>query len=763
MTLGGVVSKPVGLALTELPCCSDCVEHGQTRPRLPGEDLRRSRFTGSALTTTAPELRSQRQELDRPSPRPVLHAGDVPRDAPIPGGTLSLGRINDPTPRPRYPHVSELNGDASRRTAWLPPTNGGAFVSLGARARNSIGIEPYNSPSGIPVLSMPLPGCVLAGPGARMSAAVRAIKPAPVAPMRGALGAQPDNRRQIDYHPASYTDNPGIFGVMPGLDSGRVDIYFSAGKRENWAKDGKDGDGYRSCDDGNERNCELWRVQWDFATELAGSKATRVRSKGDLGYSSTDSVAVTMPAVSPSGEVVAYAVLASQSENVFTLGGDFSVRSAVPGPGGGWGGDVHEVQVAWPNPWGGSVVWPAFLGEDGLLTTSDSEVGVGDAVSPGSTHRWFAGIPGGFNASFKTVSNTWLKWGGAYREAGSLSGAIAGPGEIYELMGISEPDEAVSTAVRGYAVAADAHAHLHVLYDGVDRGPRIVAFGDHHDQDEGLPGTPRVYDPGFGGFDFFGVAVEETDLPSNIVDSHGGCHHPTWNVAGDMFQCSHMQGDIDVAGTVASWRRTLHGFRWGATRERWKPWRPGNGELFPWSEVWSGYTTEGWYNHLPDTLIAASEGLSAVLPDPVTDVNDDGPRCRGYTWKYGHFCGSDDYVVAMFTCTNEDWLKSVWNTDGLSKTELDTVLHFDKLMSRIVLIRLADGHHWDLTSLVAKALGSAEDKDPLNSQNIFGIFPTCGPLKEARSFPGVGLVLNNAQTPFVYADYGVGYVDDSNA
>lgn len=97
-----------------------------------------------------------------------------------------------------------------------------------------------------------------------------------------------------------------------------------------------------------------------------------------------------------------------------------------------------------------------------------------------------------------------------------------------------------------------------------------------------------------------------------------------------------------------------------------------------------------------------------------------------YVWKYAAFCGSDDYVVAQLACTNPEWARAqfsdqIASAEDPGKAGKD-IEHLAQVASRVVLIRLSDGFHWDLTSLVEEALGDT----PLLPITVFGIYPTCG-------------------------------------
>ena len=101
-----------------------------------------------------------------------------------------------------------------------------------------------------------------------------------------------------------------------------------------------------------------------------------------------------------------------------------------------------------------------------------------------------------------------------------------------------------------------------------------------------------------------------------------------------------------------------------------------------------------------------------------------------YVWKYGAFCGSDDYVVAQFACINPTWATTLFSSEIALSADPDAtgpaVEHLAQLMSRVVLIRLSDGHHWDLTSLVEDAIFGSGPRPP--GFQIFGLYPTCGAL-----------------------------------
>ena len=128
-------------------------------------------------------------------------------------------------------------------------------------------------------------------------------------------------------------------------------------------------------------------------------------------------------------------------------------------------------------------------------------------------------------------------------------------------------------------------------------------------------------------------------------------------------------------------------------------------------------------------MVANSDRLGVVLPSEITSADPpEAQKSNLYIWKYGAFCGSDDFVVAQFACSNEEWAKKEFGVvAGVdSPAVVETAGHFGQLLSRVVIIRLSDGYHWDLTAVVADYLGLTESATD-HTANIVGIYPTCAP------------------------------------
>lgn len=527
---------------------------------------------------------------------------------------------------------------------------------------------------------------------------------------------------------------------------GTIEIYFSAGRRENWGVTRKtsahglpalpDGESYRSCDDGNERNCDLWRVRWNLEDGRAVGLPRKVRSKEDFRLTSVQPLALTRPAVSPSGDFLAYAVEINDSDDVFRRSGDRAVlamRTSADGIREPW----TDTGIAGPEDWGGGVSWPAFLGDDQVLTGHEMFLSPDDEFpEPGSGMHW----DGDYRAIFKDVVATPVEIDGGVLNPTARPTPLRGPRVYYDAAGEKWPTaRRVSDEILDYGVATDPHAHEHVVYDGVDRGARVVAFGEQH-RDEGEPAVPVVFDPAIAAADVDGTDVDEVELPA-VIDP-GGCHHPTWNIAGDLFQCSHQQSAVPVGSGGLLARRTLHGFAWSPPATRWVPWDGAGGELFP-SDL-SAADRTAWFGALAANLLANSDRLVDILPNEITSADiPEAPKSNLYIWKYGAFCGNDDYVVAQFACSNEDWARSEF---GVADRDADSSAyvtggHFGQLVSRVVLIRLSDGYHWDLTAVVADYLGLTESTTD-HTANIFGIYPTCAPPPSRAPLWGGGSVLH---------------------
>jgi hypothetical protein len=192
------------------------------------------------------------------------------------------------------------------------------------------------------------------------------------------------------------------------------------------------------------------------------------------------------------------------------------------------------------------------------------------------------------------------------------------------------------------------------------------------------------------------VETEEFDLGSTHsrrelpIDE---CHHPAWRPDGARVLCTNY-GDYEVFGDLRV--RPLYQF----SRHRF---------TFPgtWRQADDG-TGSGLLFEPPDR---------DALGDSFSFDGSFGgifPSCARVTYKFGQWCGSDNYVVVTASCT-----------DGPDSSGDQPPI----LYSRILLVRLEPFAFWDLTSWV-------EDREGLRRGALAGIFPTCSPVPDTLVWGG---------------------------
>ena len=446
------------VTLGRVPCCDDCVT---ARPFLP------------PLSKGLSSLHRQ----------PRLGVGWVPRPAP------ASVRPRFARPAPTLPWWrSELASAARHLQQWsgVPggPPNAASTLHSEQRRRDA-----WRAPSQPPSWS-PARGGGLCGPVPRQP---------PVHEIPASIGTSG----------RSGWATLATIGVPPGST---VDIWFSAGKRENWGIDGTqfddpEGDdrraSYRSCDAGNVRNCEVWRVRWTFGQGLRGAKAERVIPKSTHAHDDDEPVGSIQAAVSLSDRFLAYRYFDYASANIYSTKGTQAIYTHVIDP-------THtsmEYDVADPPSYGGAVAWPAWLGRDTLLTSTEYRAGSG-----GDDIEDYAYISTWQTPLMEVVTGA--------RAAGDAS-PLRGPDAIFALFPLTDvPNLGLSEAFATLPLASDPHAHDAVLYDGEDRGARVVTFGSEHYSPNGHDdrAVPRVLDPAVA--DPAGVAWEQAHVPA-FLDSDG--------------------------------------------------------------------------------------------------------------------------------------------------------------------------------------------------------------------------------------------------
>jgi hypothetical protein len=369
--------------------------------------------------------------------------------------------------------------------------------------------------------------------------------------------------------------------------------------------------------------------------------------------------------------------------------------------------------VVGPPSYGGGVSFPAFLQKGTLLTSTSYRPNEGDGRDDYSYISTWATPVNRVSSGLRALAG---------REP------IRGPDVYYAARGVTVPHEGTSLSISGIPLPADPHGHEDVFYGGESRGARVVTFGSDHRSPNGNAdiAVPRVFDPAVVGYE--SSSYEDTVLPAAIAEA--GCHHPTWAPSGTMFQCCHEQGTLPTKGFPGY--KALYGFAWSDADDAWVPYDGRRGLLFPLDGSGSA-----WFEDLPDSLLAAAKGnLADILPAPAADKDDAGATCRAYNWKFAAFCGSDEFLVAHLACANQAWGEDSFTSQVARDDHPDDVGNLGHVASRAVLIRRADGMHWDLTTLVAEALGVDELATDDPNDRIFATMPTCGPLQR-RTFPVV--------------------------
>lgn len=157
--------------------------------------------------------------------------------------------------------------------------------------------------------------------------------------------------------------------------------------------------------------------------------------------------------------------------------------------------------------------------------------------------------------------------------------------------------------------------------------------------------------------------------------------------------------------------------------------------MFPTERTAFG-SSKRWHAKLPDSLAAAWPDL-ATLTTSSERANSD------YIWKYGYFCGSNNWVVAQFALSDTSWPYTEFNIPSWvqpNSREWDQIGQFGQVLSRIVLIHLPTGSHYDLTAKVATELGVAESAS--HTGRVLGVYPTCSEPEETIPAYTGGATLN---------------------
>lgn len=233
----------------------------------------------------------------------------------------------------------------------------------------------------------------------------------------------------------------------------------------------------------------------------------------------------------------------------------------------------------------------------------------------------------------------------------------------------------------------DFYSDPEVLYKP-GRG-RMVAT--HYKHDDGVnttwPAVPRV-------------AVFQ-DLTTYSIEAFGGaltadgrdveeCHHPTWRPDGRRIACFGHEPEVPLtdSGGEPYTVRPIY-------------------ELKPVAGQWVGTTPNALLFELPTPRAIPNYFTQSAAPELFPPPGQPG-GCERYSWKYPSWC-ADQYIVATLYCE-----------DGANPPNV--------VDSRIVLVDVDSGRHWDLTRFVEDFEGAspntwrsmtaacAKDWDPLGAK-----------------------------------------------
>lgn len=269
-------------------------------------------------------------------------------------------------------------------------------------------------------------------------------------------------------------EGPAKSGMVPRVPTQVVDVYLSAGLHENYRETD-----YHSCNADNDSNCNLYRVRlrlWaDTVVPLEIEQIIASTGEGDARQG------VVQPAVSPSGNRLAFIVRDTDSSTLYTV--DMETGGVgIPD----WG--VSHSRPQFPN-WYGEETFLYHKGDRDECTLYSNEI-VGEDMG-------------------------WLLFSSRRALLGS--------------------DASVSRETS----FADANTNRAAEPGSLTSGPpkSVTTFGVS--TTHGTREAPRVHALSPWPLSSTEVATEEFVLGRNLAGAPiFECHHPAWNVSGDSILCT---------------------------------------------------------------------------------------------------------------------------------------------------------------------------------------------------------------------------------
>jgi hypothetical protein len=504
---------------------------------------------------------------------------------------------------------------------------------------------------------------------------------------------------------------------------GDLDIWISTGDHEGFG--GASLDEYFSCNSQEDRNCEIWRVRWSFLKQEA-VEVERVRAGDDVIPAELgDFASYHKAALDPEGEAMAYALTWGAG-----TGDRWDVFVAPNDPSADPREDLHaDKEYAGSPEWLSSVSFPNWY-----------------------DHKTLIGTAGGNIYPFPGIKDKWLDTGSIWRADVAWSWntvtdvtgfeAVVGPWTDltnYPLDAPTYGDPETHPAVQyGYLQSPSVGGSV-ALTTATTTEPRVTSQGKPyyvtvpggdwataHIVDLDDPSHVEEYD--------LDVGVWEPTTPARLAlyadpaAILGGVHHTSWNLSGTRVSGSH-QHTVDwyVDQTDARFRKMLHGFRFPVAASYpllasglWSP----DG----YAQATRGYLFEPPW---PWDFEAQFPYMPSALPSPYPTAIDPGKVvCEGFHYKYTEWCGHDDYIVVNAFGTNEAYASEEW-TDPVA---LDDIGHLDSFVSRVFLVRLSTGEHWDLGAAVEQYRWSVLG-ERVQVGDMHACYATCGsPYAAAATF-----------------------------